>query len=85
MPGSLIDHIANIGKGLNGTISHYNKAIGSLESSFLPQARKINNLSLAYTKKQIPEIVPIETSVRPIAVIPQLTDGSSITDVSSED
>ena len=81
----LIDHIVNIGKGLNGTISHYNKAIGSLESSFLPQARKINTLSLAYTKKQIPEVIPIETSVRPVTVIPKLVEDSSITTLPTEE
>jgi DNA recombination protein RmuC len=73
----LIDHIVNIGKGLNNTVAHYNRAIGSLESSFLPQARKINILSQAYTKKQIPQTIPIETSVRPVTVIPQLTKGSA--------
>ncbi len=72
-----IDHLVNIGKSLNNTISHYNKTIGSLESSFLPQARKINTLSLAYTKKQISEVLPIETSVRSATVIPQLIEGAS--------
>lgn len=62
----LIEHIAALGKGLNGSVAHYNKVIGSLEVSFLPQARKINSLSQAYTKKQIPEMGPIETSVRQI-------------------
>ena len=81
----LIDHIVNIGKGLNGTISHYNKAIGSLESSFLPQARKINNLSLAYTKKQIPEVLPIEASARQVTAIPQLIESSTITELPVEE
>ena len=76
----LIDHLVNIGKGLNGTISHYNKTIGSLESSFLPQARKINTLSQAYTKKQIPEVLPIETSVRLTTVVPKLIEDSSSTE-----
>jgi DNA recombination protein RmuC len=61
---TLIDHIVNIGKGLSSTVANYNKAIGSLEGNFLPQARKINALSQAYVKKQIPEVFPIETSVR---------------------
>jgi len=73
----LIEHLVNIGKGLNGTIAHYNKTIGSLESSFLPQARKINTLSQAYTKKQIPEVLQIETSVRSVTVIPKLIECTS--------
>ncbi|MEP6952028.1 MAG: DNA recombination protein RmuC [Ginsengibacter sp.] len=81
----LMDHLVNIGKGLNGTITHYNKTIGSLESSFLPQARKINTLSQAYTKKQIPEVLPIELSVRHVNVVPQLIESSTITDLPVEE
>lgn len=66
----LVDHMVQIGKGLNGTISNYNKAIGSLEGNFLPQARKIKRLSLAYSTKEMAEIMPVETSVRQIVVIP---------------
>jgi DNA recombination protein RmuC len=63
----LLEHIANIGKGLSSTVSHYNKTIGSLESNFLPQARKINALSQAYVKRQeLPEVLPLETGVRPL-------------------
>lgn len=63
----LLEHIANIGKGLSSTVSHYNKTVGSLESNFLPQARKINALSQAYVKKQeLPEVLPLETGVRPL-------------------
>ncbi len=73
----LMEHLVNIGKGLNGTITHYNKTIGSLEGSFLPQARKINALSQAYVKKQIPESLLIETSLRPLTSIPQFTEATS--------
>jgi DNA recombination protein RmuC len=67
----LLEHIANIGKGLSSTVTHYNKTIGSLESNFLPQARKINALSQAYIKKQeLPETLPLETTVRPMLGAP---------------
>jgi len=66
----LMDHMVNIGKGLTGTISHYNKAVGSLESNFLPQGRRIQQLSQAYIKKQLTEVVPIEASIRPVIAIP---------------
>ena len=64
----LIEHIAALGKGLNGSIAHYNKMIGSLEAGFLPQARKIKTLSQAYAKKQIPEVLPVKTAVRPVVI-----------------
>jgi DNA recombination protein RmuC len=63
----LLEHMANIGKSLNNTITHYNKTVGSLEGNFLPAARKINTLSQAYVKKELPETIPVETSVRTIA------------------
>src|ERR1700755_3472331 len=71
----LLEHIGNVGRGLANTVSHYNKTIGSLESNFLPQARKINTLSQAYVKQQVlPETPPIELAVRPVIVIPPSTD-----------
>ena len=60
----LMEHITHIGKGLQGTLMHYNKAVGSLESQFLPQARRIRELSQAYVKKNIPDLAPVETMVR---------------------
>lgn len=72
----LIEHIAALGRGLNGSIANYNKVIGSLEASFLPQARKINTLSQAYTKKQLPEVMPVETAIRPVNIIGPATEGN---------
>jgi len=69
----LMDHLVGIGKGLAGTINHYNKAVGSLESNFLPQGRKIQQLSQAYVKRELVEVVPVEISVRPIVAIPPKT------------
>lgn len=65
----LMGHITNIGSGLSSTITHYNKAVGSLEASFLPQGRKIQNLSQAYVKKEIKEPDPVEIGVRPIVAV----------------
>ncbi|HEY0679722.1 MAG TPA: DNA recombination protein RmuC [Chitinophagaceae bacterium] len=65
----LIDHISNLGKSLSNTLGHYNKTVGSLEGSFLPQARKINSLSQAYTTKEIADVSPLETAVRPLTVV----------------
>ncbi len=63
----LLEHIANVGKGLTSTVMHYNKTIGSLEANFLPQARKINVLSQAYVKRQeLPEVPPLDAGIRPL-------------------
>ena len=74
---TLMEHMANIGKGLTGTINHYNKAVGSLETSFLPQGRKINQLAQSFTKKPLPEIVPIEIATRAIVAVPPETNDLS--------
>jgi DNA recombination protein RmuC len=68
--GVLMEHLIGIGKGLAGTVNHYNKAVGSLEANFLPQGRKIQHLSQAYIKKQLPEVVPIDVNLRPIVATP---------------
>ncbi|HEY4064472.1 MAG TPA: DNA recombination protein RmuC [Puia sp.] len=70
----LMEHLVNIGKGLTGTVNHYNKAVGSLESTFLPQGRKIQQLSQAYIKRQLTDVVPIEVSLRPVLAIPPQVD-----------
>ena len=82
----LLEHIANVGRGLAGTVSHYNKTIGSLESNFLPQARKINTLSQAYVKKQaLPETPPVELAVRSVVVIPPAADMPPAADAAAPD
>lgn len=65
---TLIEHISSLGKSLHSSVAHFNKTVGSLEGNFMPQARKINMLSQAYTKKQVPEIIPIESSIRTVAI-----------------
>jgi len=71
----LMEHMVNIGKGLNGTINHFNKAVGSLEGSFLPQGRRIQQMSQAYIKKQLTGASPIELAVRPITSLPPQKTG----------
>jgi DNA recombination protein RmuC len=67
---TLMEHMTNIGKSLTGTINHYNKAVGSLEASFLPQGRRINQLAQGFVKKTLPDITPVEVTAREIAATP---------------
>lgn len=60
----LVEHITKMGNSLATTVNQYNRVMGSLEGSFLPQARKIKSLGEAYTKNTIPDVNPIEISVR---------------------
>ncbi len=61
---TLMEHFQSVGRSLQTTIGHYNKTIGSLEGQFLPQGRRIRQLSQAYTKKNLPVLDPVETMVR---------------------
>jgi DNA recombination protein RmuC len=74
---TLMEHMSNIGKGLTGTINNYNKAVASLEGSFLPQGRRISQMAQGFTKKALPELTPIEINARNIIVQPP-AGGSSL-------
>lgn len=63
---TLMEHVSTIGKSLQTTVKNYNSAVGSLEGNFLPQARKIHQLAQGYVKKEVPEVGPVEVSVREI-------------------
>lgn len=61
----LVKHFANIGGSLKTAVSHYNDAVASLESRFIPQARKLYNLGPAL-KHTLPEMKQVEISLRKI-------------------
>ena len=60
----LLRHFSNMGGSLQTAVSHYNSAVSSLESRFIPQAKKLHTLGAAYTKNVIPDVEPIEVAVR---------------------
>ena len=62
-------HYAQVGRELASAITHYNKGVGSLESNVLVQARRFPELGVQ-TTKEIPEIQPIETTIRTMRTVP---------------
>jgi DNA recombination protein RmuC len=66
----LVRHFTNIGGSLKTAVSHYNEAVASLESRFMPQARKLYNLGPAL-KHTLPDVKPVETSVRQLGLRPE--------------
>ena len=60
-------HAASVGKALELAVGRYNAFVGSLESRVMPQARRFEELAADHEGKEIPELAPIETAVRPIA------------------
>jgi DNA recombination protein RmuC len=56
---TLGEHLRKIGASLNGSVTAYNFAVGSLESRVLPSARRFRDLGAAGTKT-IPELKLID-------------------------
>jgi len=61
------DHLDKVGKGLESATKAYNAAVGSLESSLLPGARKFAELG-AKGAKDLKSPVSPETTPRPLQV-----------------
>jgi len=67
-------HTAALGKALEAAVGRYNQFVGSLETQVLSQARRFEDLQVDHEGKDIPELSPIETAVRPLAKLaPTLT------------
>ncbi len=57
-------HVASVGKSLGSAVGHYNKLVGGLEGSVMPQARRFNELEVEGTQDALEEIAPVEVEVR---------------------
>lgn len=59
-------HFAKVGKGLDGAIQAYNKAVGSVERNVLVSARRFNDLSIG-TSKKVTEPMQVEAVSRSLS------------------
>ncbi|MEJ2516113.1 MAG: DNA recombination protein RmuC [Gammaproteobacteria bacterium] len=57
------EHLARVGKNLSGSVDAYNAAVGSLERSVLPGARRIVELGVQ-ENKELADLPDIETRTR---------------------
>ncbi|MDP3172928.1 MAG: DNA recombination protein RmuC [Phenylobacterium sp.] len=60
-------HAASVGKALEAAVSRYNQMVGSLETQVLTQARRFEELKVDHEGREIVELSPVETGVRPLA------------------
>lgn len=60
-------HASSVGKALEAAVSRYNQFVGSLETQVLTQARRFEDLRVDHEGKELPELAPVETAVRPLA------------------
>jgi DNA recombination protein RmuC len=61
--GVFVSHLGKLGKNLTGSVDAYNSAIGSLERSVLPQARRFADLGVGDSSTLV-ETPPVEKLVR---------------------
>ena len=62
------EHLSKLGSSLEGSVSHFNKAVGSFDSKVLPGARKFVEMGVS-PKKALETPTPLE--IAPRAVPPQ--------------
>jgi DNA recombination protein RmuC len=63
--GTMTDHFAKVGRGLETAVRSYNETIGSLETRVLPSARKFKEHGIAPAAELAPLGV-VERNVRPV-------------------
>ena len=59
------EHLGKVGKNLNNSVQHYNKAVASFDTRVLPGARKFTEMGIS-SKKSVENIDQIETAARNI-------------------
>ena len=59
------DHLQKLGRSLDNSIGHYNKAVGSFDTRVLPGARRFTELGIS-AKKELEPLQQIETGVRSV-------------------
>ncbi len=60
---TLVDGLAGIRKGLDNSVRAYNKAVGSLNSRFIPQVQRFRDLH-SISGEEVPELESLPTDLR---------------------
>jgi DNA recombination protein RmuC len=70
------EHLARTGRSLSGAVDAYNSAVGSLERSVMPQARRFQELGVGGSDKELPSLEQIDAVPRSLQT-PELTGAVS--------
>ncbi len=76
------EHMDRVGRGLEGAMTNYNKAVGSLERNVLPAARKFEDLHAAPEGKTLSPVATLEQAPRALSA-PEFTQNDD--DIDGED
>lgn len=63
--GTFAEHLGKLGRSLNSSVQHYNKAVSSFDSRVLPSARKFSEMGLS-AKKEVEGLEQIELATRDV-------------------
>lgn len=77
--GTFGEHMQKVGTNLSRAMGAYNQAVGSLESSVLPGARKFKDLHIQTGGKDIPALEALEDGIRTVASPELLQSGDDDT------
>ena len=69
---TFLNHLGDVGNSLNRAVGSYNKTVGSLESRFIPTARKFNELGVGEAE-QLADLPSLDSSARQLP--PELMPG----------
>jgi DNA recombination protein RmuC len=64
---SMGGHALRLGKSLEDSVKRYNEFAGSLETQVLTQARRFEDLAADHEGRDIAELAPVSSAVRPLA------------------
>jgi DNA recombination protein RmuC len=79
------DHLAKLGRALEGSVRAFNDAVGSMERKILPSARRMAELGIR-TKARLPELQPVEHAVRTLSTpSPSPDDAAPVAPTSTEE
>ncbi|MGA7802400.1 MAG: DNA recombination protein RmuC [Gammaproteobacteria bacterium] len=59
------EHLARLGKSLDSSVGHFNKAVGSFDTRILPSARKFAEMGIS-ANKAVPELDQVEHAPRSV-------------------
>jgi len=60
------DHLSKLGRSLDSSVGHFNKAVGSFDSRILSSARKFSEMGIQ-SKKELESLDQVEKQVRSVA------------------
>jgi DNA recombination protein RmuC len=60
-------HAGSVGKALEAAVARYNQFVGSLETQVLTQARRFEELKVDHEGREVAQLEPLDTAVRPLA------------------